>query len=293
MFNKNIHLSYFALAFALSAVSVVSADSYSNYNNNSNYNRNSNNQELAISDQELSKKIHDKIGSGTFSRGYENVNVQVNDGNVTLQGSVQTQADKDKVEKEVRNTEGVMSLVSRLTVQDRNSRDNKSSEFAQDSYNTAADDQLNKKIRDNVSKGWLWDSYKDVTLNTSNGVVTLEGTVNSPSDQQKLMTEIQKIEGVKQVKSNLQIKNAKAERDFTQDTYATAADEQLNKTIRDETSRGWLWNSYKNVALNTTNGAVTLEGSVDSVNDQKKLMTEIQKIDGVKSVKSNLKINNY
>src|ERR1700722_12481839 len=35
----------------------------------------------------------------------------------------------------------------------------------------------------------------------------------------------------------------KLPREFSQDTYATAADDQLNKKIRDKVSRGWLWNS--------------------------------------------------
>lgn len=170
--------------------------------------------------------------------------------------------------------------------------EDRSSNFAQDTYKTSADDQLNNKIRDAVSRGWLWTSYKEVSLNTSNGVVTLEGQVGSMSDQQKLMTEIQKIEGVKSVKSNLVITNTNAPRDFNQDTYANASDDQLNKAIRNDVSRGWLWNSYKEVTLNTSNGAVTLEGTVESIDDQKKLMNEIQKINGVKSVKSNLEIRN-
>ncbi len=56
-----------------------------------------------------------------------------------------------------------------------------------------------------MSRGWLWDSYKDIRLNTTNGVVSIEGTVDSLNDQQKLIDEIQKVEGVKSVKSNLRI----------------------------------------------------------------------------------------
>lgn len=80
-------------------------------------------------------------------------------------------------------------------------------QFPQDTYATPADEELNKKIRDSVSRGWLWNSYKDVTLQTSNGIVTLAGTVKNQDDQQKLVSEILKVEGVKSVKSNLTYKN--------------------------------------------------------------------------------------
>lgn len=85
--------------------------------------------------------------------------------------------------------------------------DSKDRPFAQDTAATAADAQLNKRIRDKISKGWLWDSYKEVILNTANGVVTLNGTVDSVDDQKKLVNEIPKIEGVRSVISQLRIKD--------------------------------------------------------------------------------------
>jgi osmotically-inducible protein OsmY len=185
--------------------STYSADANDGYRNNVN---NSN-----ISDQDLTKKIQDKIGPGWFSKGYDQVSFQVNDGIVTLQGSVKTASDKGKVEREVRNINGVRGLNSQIAVQDSssrdnsNSRDNQQKEFPHDKAATSADDQLNKKIRDNTSRGWIWNSNRHVSLNTSNGVVTLEGTVNSANDQQKLLNEVQKIEGVNEVRSNLNINN--------------------------------------------------------------------------------------
>ncbi len=243
-----------------------------------------------VSDQELSSKIHDKIGSGYFSKGYDQVTVQVKDGVVTLQGQVQNIDDKNKLDKEVRNMNGVKELNSEVTVVEKG-KDNRSHEFAQDTYLTSADEQLNNKIRDKVSRGWLWNSYKNVKLKTSNGVVTLEGNVNDLSDQQKIMTEIQKVEGVKQVKSDLKINNVpQTKKDFKQDTFASQADEALNRKIRNDVSRGWLWDSYKEVVLNTSNGNVTLEGNIDTTEDQQKLINEIQQVPGVKSVTSNLNI---
>lgn len=158
----------------------------------------------AVADQQLVKNIQEKLNDGWFSKNYPNINIAVRNGNVTLSGIVETSSEKEEIEKEVRNMEGVRSLdSSRIKVQ---VRDSESREFPQDSYLTPEDEQLNKKIRENISKGWLWDSYKEISLNTKNGTVTLTGHVNSIEDQYKLQQEIQKINGVKSVISDLKIK---------------------------------------------------------------------------------------
>lgn len=161
-----------------------------------------------ISDADLAKNIRDKLAGGWFSEGYDQVTVRVFNGDVTLGGSVKSQADKEKVEKEVRNMDGVRNLNSTIAVQDiRDSRDSRSdTRFAQDRFATPADQQLNKKIRDKVSSGIIWDSYKEITLNTNNGVVTVEGFITNSRDQQDLLDKIQRVEGVRAVRSNLNVK---------------------------------------------------------------------------------------
>lgn len=156
-------------------------------------------------DQELAKHVKDAISKRWFAKEYDQVQVFVKDGIVTLQGPVKTWKEKEELDKEVRNLNGVTGLDSKITVQEDSSKAREYNLFPQDSYATPVDDQLNRKIRDNVSKGWIWDSYKGVALATDNGVVTLEGTVDSIESQQKLMQGVQKIPGVKMVKSNLKI----------------------------------------------------------------------------------------
>jgi osmotically-inducible protein OsmY len=76
-------------------------------------------------------------------------------------------------------------------------------DFHKDKFVTPADDQLNKKIRATVINA----SFSEVILNTNNGDVTLEGFAIKASNEKDLVRDIQKIEGVKTVKSNLKIKN--------------------------------------------------------------------------------------
>lgn len=157
------------------------------------------------SDQELNTKIHDKLKGGWFTKGYPGVTAKIENGNVTLTGNIASAKDKEKLDKEIREMDGVKSLNSQLRVDNPNAAD-KNKEFSQDTYKTPQDEQLNKKIREKVSQGWIWDSYKDVTLNTDNGVVTLGGSIKNIEDQKKLVNELLDINGVKSVKTNLTIR---------------------------------------------------------------------------------------
>lgn len=77
--------------------------------------------------------------------------------------------------------------------------------YPQDSYSSEVDRQLNGKIREKIT-GWFTDNYKDIALNSNNGVVTVSGFVKSNDDINKLVNEIRKIDGVRSVNSNVQIK---------------------------------------------------------------------------------------
>jgi osmotically-inducible protein OsmY len=153
-------------------------------------------------DEKLTKDIKDKVSSGWFIQGYDQVIVNVKNGHVTLDGTVQTADDKIKVEKEVRNMDGVRSLTSNIKPVEAGKK--VATTHPQDTASTSADEQLNLKIRDQIS-GWIWDSYDGVSLNTANGVVELRGQVNDLKNQQDLMNKIQDVEGVKSVKSSLRL----------------------------------------------------------------------------------------
>jgi osmotically-inducible protein OsmY len=207
---KHVLFNCATLGVSLLITTPMQADNYQSqapyYQSQQNGYRQDANRNDQVSDQELIKKVHDKISSGWLAKGYEKVTTQVFNGSVTLQGSVPTWDDKEKLEKEIRNIEGVKNLNSQLRVE-QNTRDNSPRQFPQDTYANSVDDQLNKKIRDNVSAGWFVNSYKEIALHTSNGIVTLDGTIDNADDQQKLVEDIQKIQGVKAVRSNLRIKN--------------------------------------------------------------------------------------
>ena len=80
----------------------------------------------------------------------------------------------------------------------------------------------------------------------------------------------------------------KVQKEFPQDTFATPSDQMLNTKIREAVSLGYFFNSYKSIGLNTSNGVVTLNGTIKDADEAQKLIAEIKKIDGVKAVNSQL-----
>lgn len=261
------------------------------------------NDSAGISDQKIEKQVRDQLSSGWFAKGYEQVDVQVNNGIVTLQGFVNSQEDKNKLEQEVRKIDGVTNVNNQLNIQvpatDTSFNDDAQGAYSKKTYSNmstsnASDQELATKIHDKLKPGWFSPGFDQVTAEVNNGIVNLHGSVKTWADKEKLEKEIRNMDGVRQLNSSLSVQDLASRgkpTDFQLDQAATAADDQLNRKIRDQVSRGWLWNDYKDVKLNTSGGVVTLEGNVNTKDDQQKLINEIQKVDGVASVRSSLKMN--
>lgn len=71
------------------------------------------------SDEEISRKIQEKLNSDTWSKKIEASNFQVSSGAVTIQGEVKTQSDRDRIANEIRRISGVRSIDNQITVQRR------------------------------------------------------------------------------------------------------------------------------------------------------------------------------
>lgn len=68
------------------------------------------------SDRDIERKIGDKIHSGWFSKGYNQVKIEVRNGNVTLSGNLNTFDYKEEIEKEVRKIAGVRNINNEIEI---------------------------------------------------------------------------------------------------------------------------------------------------------------------------------
>lgn len=103
--------------------------------------------------------------------------------------------------------QNVRDINSQIIVHERKSDKSPAASFSQDSYSTVEDQELNNAIRSKIGSYSFWDSYEGLSLNTSNGIVTLDGVVDSVAEKQDLVKMVQSVDGVKSVKSHLEIQS--------------------------------------------------------------------------------------
>jgi hyperosmotically inducible protein len=123
------------------------------------------------------------------------VNVDTEDGVVTLFGTVDDQADKDRAGAEARKIKGVASVDNLLQVVPDVAAS------AVDESDDAITEAVRKRIEERAA---LSDAQIDVQ--TANGVVRLTGTVASRNDQLTALTVARATSGVKTVVDGLQLK---------------------------------------------------------------------------------------
>lgn len=181
-------------------------------------------------------------------------------------------------------------------------------------YHGPSDDEIQKNISETITY-WSEKGINNISFHLDQGEVTLSGTVNSPEERTKVEDSIRRIPGIKNIHNEIKTPEslapaapaesktsnlfkgkkkqismsdstatvAKRERDIG----ATENDKQLNRRIRDAL-RGLRIRKMETIVLKTDNGIVTITGILESPDDAKRITDQVKKINGVKSVSSDI-----
>lgn len=128
----------------------------------------------------------------------------------------------------------------------------------------------------------------DISVNTENKVVTLSGFVRSQSEAELAVSTAKKVEGVSSVSDKLHVgeggskSTSESVGDYTGDTLITSKVKAKLLSEGDIASR--------NIGVKTTDGIVQLTGEVKSNSQAAHVESIAKTIDGVKSVKNDLKV---
>ncbi len=193
------------------------------------------------------------------------IDVEANDGLVTLSGEVDNLKAQRAASIDARNTIGVWSVRNRLKVR-------------------PGDAPSDARILENVYKAFKRDPYlnhKDIEIVVLNGRVGLSGEVNTYFQKAHADEEASAINGVVEVNNNIEVKDdypvfthdPYVDNDWLLDEYDWYApsrdlgsrytDWEVQRNIEDEI---W-WSPYVNsdeVAVEVTEGVATLTGTVDT-----------------------------
>lgn len=158
-----------------------------------------------VDDATITAKVKSQLLWNDATSGL-NVNVETNEGVVTLRGEVGTEKEAQLVEQIAANTRGVESVNRAIEV-----NKNKSGSVAQTAQETAA--LAGRAVADTwittkVKSALLYNRQVDGTaidVSTENGVVKLEGALSSAGERSKAVEIAQGIVGVKRVEPAIRV----------------------------------------------------------------------------------------
>lgn len=154
----------------------------------------------APKDEQLAESIRTKV-LDTESNKYDRIGVVVNRGHVSLWGEVPTQQDKEYLEKQMAQIEGMRSFNNQLTVAAGAGGGNEAQ--LKDHYETRGDQEIIKRIRDKIQGDPLSTLSLNIELNTYDGIVTVKGNVKGAEIQRQLIDLIKQVQGVRGVNNHL------------------------------------------------------------------------------------------
>ena len=224
------------------------------------------------------------------------------DGVVVLAGAVEEEKDKVEAVRIARETEGVTRVEDRLRLQ-RAEGGAAADRPAEGADVDAPDPWITAKIQ---AKYFTDDEVKgrNIDVDTNNGVVTLNGTVENEAQRRQAVTLARTTDGVRDVTDRLTI-------DATNDrtvsgaarTGMQGAERQAERATADlERPDAWITTKVQakyfldaevkghEINVDTNNGIVTLKGTVENAQQKKEAEAIARDTEGVKRVVNQLTI---
>ncbi len=129
-------------------------------------------------------------------------NVQTQSGKVTLRGTADSKADSNLAGRLARNTHGVTEVNNQLVIEPAKPT---MTDESQTAANKAGQGVADSWITTKVKSTFMYSSNvngSDITVNTKDGIVTLNGTVENAAERDLAIELAQNVKGVTSVQSN-------------------------------------------------------------------------------------------
>jgi osmotically-inducible protein OsmY len=201
---------------------------------------------------------------------FKDVHATVENGSVTLRGTVANYADKESADNKVHHVKKVHGVDNEIQV---------AGPVVEDA--TLRDKLANALAYDRVGYGTT--AFNAITIGVQDGVVTLGGTVYGPNDKDSALSLVANTPGVKDVIDNLQVAPLSPMDDQLRLALARAiyGAPQLEKYALDPA---------KPIRITVVNGNVALSGVVDSKMDSDVAYLKANGVPGVFKVVNELQV---
>lgn len=165
-------------------------------------------------DQVIARKITDTLKGGWFSKGYETITFSVHQGNVELNGTVEKEEDRKKVEDAVRKIDGVRNIHNQIsfsrTPAAKDDRKDDMNKYPQDRYVTPLDRKIATNVRDSLSS-WFSSNPEFLAVYVDNGNVMIRGYVTNLKEREKITEKLKEVDGVRSINNQMLIRSKDAD----------------------------------------------------------------------------------
>lgn len=176
------------------------------------------------SDGILQQKVNDAIKNNYLKKNYKTVNARVYNGNVTLNGTVETEEDRQEVENRIRSL-GVNNINDQLQVSSAYSGPSESKDISDREDETSpqtanvSDEDLQKQAEDTLKNNYVKKNYDTILVTVSNGVITITGIVDSDKDREEIRQRLQKLRGIRNIDDRVQVTGSKTSFNYKKPSY--------------------------------------------------------------------------
>lgn len=215
-------------------------------------------------------QIQSDVMKALDNKRFKEVKASVNNGVVTLTGTVDVYSDKEEADKKAHHRKNVKGVENEIQV---------GGPAVEDA--TLRDKLAQKLAYDRVGYGTT--AFNALTLGVQNGVVTLGGVAYGPTDKDSALSLVSNYPGVKDVIDNIEVAPASPMDDRIRLAEARAiyGAPQLNKYAIDPA---------KPIRITVVSGNVTLSGVVDNQGDKDVANIRANGVPGVFKVTNNLEV---
>ena len=215
-------------------------------------------------------QIQTDVNKALDNKKFKDVKASVQNGVISLTGSVSVYSDKEEAEKKVHHRKNVKGVQNMIEV----------------AGPVVEDAQLRSKLAEKLAYdrvGYGTTAFNALTIGVENGVVTLGGTAYGPTDKDSALSLVANYPGVKDVVDNIEVAPASPMDDRIRLSEARAiyGAPQLNKYAIDP---------GKPIRITVVNGNVTLSGVVDNQADKDVANIRANQVPGVFKVTNNLEV---
>ncbi len=215
-------------------------------------------------------QIQTDVAKALDNKKFANVKSAVQNGVVTLTGTVDVYAEKEDADKKAHHRKNVKGVQNLIEV----------------GGPTVEDETLRRKLGEKLAYdrvGYGTTTFNALTLGVQNGVVTLGGNAYGPTDKDSAVSLVANTPGVKDVVDNIQVDPTSPFDDQIRIAEARAiyGFPSLNKYAIDPA---------KPIRITVVNGNVTLSGVVDSQADKDVANIRANGVPNVFKVTNNLQV---